>query len=1038
MRFFNNIKISQKLPAAMVLICVASLAMMGTLGYFSSREALETAARTQLMSTASARRKELEAYLTSAISDITAQAANPLLSEALKEFGFGWRAIGDGQTEYLQQQFITNNPYPAGERNLLEYAEDSNTYSRAHRKYHPYFNALSDAQGYGDVFLFDVNGNLIYSTYKNDGFATNFLDGPFKNSTLAEAFRAAMDLTDGTNVFLSDFETNSPSGGEAAQFLSVPIPDARGGAAGVLAYRLPDDRVDAILQASEGLGESGEVFAVGPDLIMRSNFRLSEEPVRFKRRIDLPDLQGAFEGQSGLISEFRLNNHDVVAAFEPLSVLGLNWAIVTVQNHEEMIAAISVMRNELLWQGVFALVLISATAVVVARSVGKPLVRVSAAMREIAGAKYDVLVPDTGRSDEIGGIANTLESFRKSLLSAEESAAESLFKGAAFESSSAALMILDEDRRVSYLNASARSLFEKHQTALRLVDPRFEAQNVVGQGLSCFHPDPNRLGQIVKDPANLPQVDYMALGDARIALEISAIKGEGDEHIGCVIEWNDVTLSQRRNAILDAIETTQATAEFGLDGKLVTANQRFAELAATEKDALIGMSYEELLDPVTDDAEAKREKWQRLQKGESVYGQFQVAAARQGNGTGGGVLEGSFSPVLDGKNVPVRILLIGNDVTEAQNKLAQANAERAQMAGAQTDVVEALRVGLKNLSDGDLCFEIENAFSANYEQLRVDFNQAAQKLRQAMARVVENADSIRGEASDISVAADDLSRRTEKQAATLEETAAALDELTSSVKSAAEGAAQANEVVSNARASAESSSEVVAEAVTAMSEIEASSERISKIIGVIDDIAFQTNLLALNAGVEAARAGEAGRGFAVVASEVRSLAQRSSNAAREINQLISKSGQHVKRGVGLVGQTGNALRQIISSVGDISSLVSELAVSAKEQSSGLAEINISVNELDQVTQQNAAMFEQTTAASHSLTREAETLSRTMGLFQTGADQPTERKPLSHAAKNQVPVMAKSKSIPAFASTDGSSALAETVTANMEAQDWEEF
>jgi methyl-accepting chemotaxis protein len=249
-----------------------------------------------------------------------------------------------------------------------------------------------------------------------------------------------------------------------------------------------------------------------------------------------------------------------------------------------------------------------------------------------------------------------------------------------------------------------------------------------------------------------------------------------------------------------------------------------------------------------------------------------------------------------------------------------------------------------------------------------------------MRGVIENADLIQGEASEISSAADDLSARTERQAATLEQTASALDELTSSVKSAAEGAAHANSLVDTARENAEASGDVVREAVDAMGEIEASSQQISKITGVIDEIAFQTNLLALNAGVEAARAGEAGRGFAVVASEVRALAQRSSDAAKEIAGLISSSSTHVKRGVGLVGQAGDALGGIEKSVADIHNFVAEIAVSARQQSSGLAEINIAVTKLDQVTQQNAAMFEQTTAASHSLTQEAETLSATVAQF----------------------------------------------------------
>ena len=220
-------------------------------------------------------------------------------------------------------------------------------------------------------------------------------------------------------------------------------------------------------------------------------------------------------------------------------------------------------------------------------------------------------------------------------------------------------------------------------------------------------------------------------------------------------------------------------------------------------------------------------------------------------------------------------------------------------------------------------------------------------------------------------------------------TASALTELTAAVKSAADGAASANNTVDGAKANAQNASTVVQQAISAMDAISDSSEKISKIISVIDDIAFQTNLLALNAGVEAARAGDAGRGFAVVASEVRALAQRSSEAAREINSLISVSGQEVGRGVTLVDQTGEALRSIVQDVSVISTHMAEIATSAEQQSAGISEINSAVANLDQTTQQNAAMFEQTTAASFSLANEASTLNDIVAQFvlsDTGRDQ----------------------------------------------------
>lgn len=299
--------------------------------------------------------------------------------------------------------------------------------------------------------------------------------------------------------------------------------------------------------------------------------------------------------------------------------------------------------------------------------------------------------------------------------------------------------------------------------------------------------------------------------------------------------------------------------------------------------------------------------------------------------------------------------------------------ERAKKTEEQAAVVEILSTGLKKLREGDLSFSITEALGDDYDRLRMDYNSSVETLNHALAQVVDSAESIRNGAQEIAQASDDLSNRTENQAATLEQTAAALDELTASVKSAADGAKSVEDIVSQAKEEATQSGHVVKSAVEAMNKIENSSEQISQIIGVIDDIAFQTNLLALNAGVEASRAGESGKGFSVVASEVRALAQRSSEAAHEIKALISGSTHQVEQGVDMVGKAGNALESIVARVNHISQLVSEIASGASEQSAGLGEINVGVNQLDQVTQQNAAMVEEATAASHILQKDTTVL-----------------------------------------------------------------
>jgi methyl-accepting chemotaxis protein len=305
-------------------------------------------------------------------------------------------------------------------------------------------------------------------------------------------------------------------------------------------------------------------------------------------------------------------------------------------------------------------------------------------------------------------------------------------------------------------------------------------------------------------------------------------------------------------------------------------------------------------------------------------------------------------------------------------------------AAAQTRVVSTIGQALEQIARGDLtvrCADLGQAYAA----LRDNFNDALSHLEAAMSKVSAKGGDISVSKDEIRRASNDLSQRTERQAASLEETSAAIDQLSVAVRHTAEGAHEASKRVHAVSTEATRSDAVVTQAIEAMSGIEKSSDEIGKIIGVIDDIAFQTNLLALNAGVEAARAGEAGKGFAVVAQEVRELAQRSAQAAKEIESLITASNSQVRSGVTLVGDTGKALEAIVGQVQEISRHVEAIVTATREQSTGLAEINTAVNTMDQGTQQNAAMVEEQTAASHGLAQEAAKLMQLLAQFNLSAN-----------------------------------------------------
>ncbi len=428
---------------------------------------------------------------------------------------------------------------------------------------------------------------------------------------------------------------------------------------------------------------------------------------------------------------------------------------------------------------------------------------------------------------------------------------------------------------------------------------------------------------------------------------------------------SDVTAIKLRAADAEgkiaALSRAQAVIEFTPDGEILLANDNFLSVMGYRLEEIRGKHHSMFCEPDYVRSEAYKEFWRKLAAGQFVAEEF----LRIGKGGKVVWIQASYNPIFDMSGRIFKVVKFATDVTE------------------RVRAVDDLATGLTALAEGDLTKRVENPFPPALEKVRTDFNAAIDRLGSAMRTVLNNAEAIASGARETKEAADVLSKRTEQQAATVEETAAALDEITQTVADSAGRAAEAGGLVAETKRGAEHSGSIVRKAVDAMGQIEKSSREISNIIGVIDEIAFQTNLLALNAGVEAARAGEAGKGFAVVAQEVRELAQRSASAAKEIKALITTSSEHVKSGVDLVGQTGQALERIVAQVGNIDVNVTAIVESSREQSTGLVEINKAVNIMDQGTQQNAAMVEETTAASARLSSETENLRNLVSQFRFG-------------------------------------------------------
>jgi methyl-accepting chemotaxis protein len=417
---------------------------------------------------------------------------------------------------------------------------------------------------------------------------------------------------------------------------------------------------------------------------------------------------------------------------------------------------------------------------------------------------------------------------------------------------------------------------------------------------------------------------------------------------------------------INAIGKSQAVIEFTMDGTIITANENFLKTLDYSLDEVKGKHHSMFAEASYRQSAEYRAFWDKLGRGEYDAGQYK----RLGKNNKEVWIQASYNPILDASGRPFKVVKYATDIT------AQVLADRAmKMAVQQTqDVLAATK-------DNDLTQRIPvEGKTGEIAVLCSGINNLLDTMVAVIAEIKTASREVSNASAEISASTTDLSQRTEEQAASLEETSASMEEISATVKKNAENAQTANQVTSDTRAVAERGGAVVGDAVNAMARIEESSRKISDIIGVIDEIARQTNLLALNAAVEAARAGEAGRGFAVVATEVRSLAQRSSQAAKDIKDLITNSSGQVKEGVDLVNRAGTSLKEIVDSIKKVAEIVADIANASAEQATGIEEVNKALTQMDEVTQQNSALVEENAATAKTLETQANAMDQRVSAF----------------------------------------------------------
>lgn len=588
---------------------------------------------------------------------------------------------------------------------------------------------------------------------------------------------------------------------------------------------------------------------------------------------------------------------------------------------------------------------------------------------------------------------------------------------AAVDQAQTAMVMIDRDFEITYINEETLKLFRKHEAVFRTVWSGFTASTewLMGRCIDEFHKNPAHQRQMLADPTNLPYKTDISVGDLKIELNVAAIHNQQGEYIGNTLEWRDVTEERAQEKEIGRL----ASAVKGMTTNLMMADEEGVIQYVNPSLTTLLKSREHQLQAVFPGFDAsnlvgknidifhKNPAHQRsiinnperlpFSSDIKVAGlEFNLTCIAMRDGSGnyiGPALQWvDITEQRDGQRQVEDLIqkAIAGDLNERIDTTAY-NGFMKELGDGINNLLDTLVAPLgqcievmSHVAEGDLNSSMDEGNQGEFGRLENAVNTSILNLRNMVEKITTSSARVATASTEIAEGNDDLSQRVEAQASNLEETAASMEEMTATVKQNADNAKGANELADDAAKKAGRGGEVVGQAVSAMSEINSASKKISDIIGVIDEIAFQTNLLALNAAVEAARAGEQGRGFAVVAGEVRNLAQRSAAAAKEIKGLIKDSVEKVDEGSRLVDKSGETLNEIVDAVEKVTELIAQIADSSAEQSTGIDEINRAIAMMDEMTQQNASLVEETSAASQSLKDEGKQLLNLMNYFNSDA------------------------------------------------------
>ncbi|MGI9506078.1 MAG: cache domain-containing protein, partial [Geminicoccaceae bacterium] len=492
-------------------------------------------------------------YLESIEQDLRFVASNPLTRQALVDFREGWNQLDGDQTKTLQRLYITDNPHPTGSKEELDVASDGSAYSAAHQAYHPWFRQFLRERSYYDIFMFDLEGNLIYTVFKELDYATSLSSGQYRDTDLGNAFRAARDNPVENYQAFYDFRPYAPSSGAPASFIATPVTGERGEPIGVLAFQMPIDRINAVVQQSAGLGETGDAFIVGQDRLMRTASRFSSESTILAKKVSNAAVDHALAGQSGADNVVSMQGEEALAAFSAFDFKGTRWAMLAVMAHDEILAPARALAWRIAAITLLALAGISVLGIVLARDIIDPLKGMVTAVKRM-GEGLSIDVPGCERQDEIGEICRALDAFGQQGL-------ETARLRSALDGCSNMVMVANRRDELVYANPVLQAHLQHHEAAIRGDVPNFSAERLVGNTIEIFGQFPGGNGTIGGLRTTTDHLD-IDIGSRRLLLVINPIFNSQKENIGTIVEFADQTSELSFQEQIDGIINAVSQGDF--------------------------------------------------------------------------------------------------------------------------------------------------------------------------------------------------------------------------------------------------------------------------------------------------------------------------------------------------------------------------------------------------------------------------------------------------------------------------------------------